>query len=121
MTVIDRVRVYAGDTQIGWNHMTGWEILVSNDGSSFGSPIATNGCQQNGSCKSYVENVLTPVPARYVRINQTSGTGGPGTYTSLAEVEVYGSTFAVTLPDTNQLRLCNYTGRTRTFQITVGK
>lgn len=113
VTMIDRVRV------VGDSYTTGWQIEVSTNGTSFGQSVGTGACSVGGSCStSYIETTFSPVAAQYVRFRDI---GGDATYSRFYEVEVYGSVVPVELLNVNQIRLCNHTGRTRSFTLVVAR
>jgi fibronectin type 3 domain-containing protein len=81
----------------------GYQVNLSNDGSSWGSPVAT------GAGYSAVTTItFPPQTARYVRITQTGS--ATGNYWSIHEMNIYGTPPTavdplVAVPGTNQIAL----------------
>lgn len=123
VTMISKVRVLsAPGAGLGCSGaFTNHDVTVATDAtaSNFSPSISNGSCSVNGSCGSYYDHVFPPVAARWVRITMNSGERTD--HNAFYEVQVYGATYPVTLPDANSIRICNYTGATRNFQWVVGR
>lgn len=100
---------------------TSWDILVSQDGNTFSTPVASDTCVPNSSCESLRPSLLpSGTYARYVRIHARSSWDSHATYgptAVLAEVEVISARYTVYQKDVNTLSFCNHTGSTRDLSL----
>ncbi|MEV6520549.1 discoidin domain-containing protein [Longispora sp. NPDC051575] len=73
-------------------NVAGYEVSVSNDGTTWGTPVATGTFGAGPGVKTVT---FPPVTARHVRLRATSAQNGLG-YAAAAEVNLYGRPYAST-------------------------
>ena len=100
---------------------TAWDIVLSLDGTSFQAPVINDVCQFPGNCTSFHVYSLPPnTTARFIRLEATNTAPNGSAGATVAEFQVFtAAAYAVSFPDRNTARFCNYSGITRDLAFTV--